>query len=101
MKRVRILLLLLAVVSAACSASDTPVDGSVIFANNCASCHADDLSGTEDAAPLDGGSEGAGRSDAEYAEAIRSGPGIMPLFRNLSDVEIDAVIAYLRQLQRR
>ena len=37
----------------------------------------------------------------EYFEAIRSGPGIMPSFRNLTDAQIRAVIVYLRRLQGR
>ena len=53
------------------------------------------------AASLEGGSAGASKTDAEYFEAIRSGPGIMPSFRNLTDAQIGAVIVYLRRLQGR
>jgi mono/diheme cytochrome c family protein len=100
-KRGGVSALLLVMLVGACSSTPTTPDGAEIYATNCVACHGVDLMGAGRAASLEGGSAGASKTDAEYFEAIRSGPGIMPSFRNLTDAQIGAVIVYLRRLQGR
>ena len=100
MKPVRLFSMILMLLAGGCSSAETSLDGEVIYVNNCSSCHAADLSGGR-GAPLDAGSEAAAKSDTEYFAAIRSGPKIMPTFGSLSDQQVNAVIAYIRELQGR
>ena len=98
MKPTRLLAMILVVLATACTSAEDSLDGQVIYANNCSRCHGVDLGGRQGVA-LDGDSEAAGKPDVDYIAAIRSGPGIMPRFEGLSDGQVTAVIAYLRQLQ--
>ncbi len=82
----------------ACASAQDQVDGATVYATNCSSCHGLDLQG-EIGASLAPGSEAGDKTDAEWGDAIRSGIGTMPAFRGLSDAEVAAVIAYVRQLQ--
>lgn len=97
-----------AVVSACTSPADdvsaAAVDGRAVFDLHCAACHGVDGRGTVDlTAPVFGPGQ---LSDADAADAVRTGApqqhanaGPMPAFPQLSDAEIDAVIAHLRDLQ--
>lgn len=103
---------------AACSSSDgeaaAPSEGLVergaeVYATQCASCHGEDLQGT-DRGPshLSVVYEPSHHPEAAFRSAIRNGSpqhhwefGPMPPIPGLSDDEIDAVIAFVRSEQQR
>lgn len=76
------------------------VEGNILYTNNCAACHNSNGSGGAlgrdyyapnlfDATPL------------EVAEAVRIGPGAMPVFResSLSDEQMDSLLLYVEHLK--
>jgi mono/diheme cytochrome c family protein len=70
--------------------------GRSLFARNCAHCHGDDARGDEGPTLYD-----LAMSDARIAKRIKEGiKGEMPKFGSkLNDMDIGAVIAYLRTLK--
>jgi len=89
-------------IAGACTGTpDEGATGEEIFLQLCARCHSADLSGGI-GPPLGPGSDAATRPDEFLRLTITRGRGRMPSFRlTLSDEQIDAVIAYLREQQRR
>ena len=101
--RVRLsLALVVALLTVACTG--TPREGATgeeIFMQLCARCHSSDLSGGIGPA-LGPGSDAAGRPDEFLRLTITRGRGRMPSFgMTLTDEQVDAVIAYLREQQER
>lgn len=90
----------LAVLVTACGsdvAADAP--GPEIFAQTCARCHGDDLTGGIGPA-LGPGSNAATQPDEFLRTTIARGRGRMPSFsRTLSEDQIDRVIGFLREQQ--
>ena len=83
--------------------------GAEVYAESCASCHGADLRGT-DRGPshLSTVYEPGHHSDESFRAAIRDGApqhhwrfGDMPPVEGLDDDQIDAVIAYVREVQER
>lgn len=73
-------------------------DGADLYGRRCAGCHGSDGGGSVGPA-LGGGAAVANFPDpADQATVIRNGRGGMPGFSSLSDAEIDAVVAYSREL---
>ena len=73
-------------------------NGGRIFRLNCAACHVASGAG----APIGGDQRAPSleHSEAiEVAEAIRVGPGAMPVFSTLSDEEVNDVAAYVQELR--
>jgi len=125
MKRLVVLIAVLALVLAACGgggstttaapsgATVTTASGSggtsgdvalgkQVYEQNCVSCHSADLSGGI-GKPLNAGSPAAGDSDKELLEVITNGVSgtSMPAWGNsLSEDEIKAVLAYIRSVQQ-
>ena len=65
-----------------------------VYAKNCASCHGEDLNGTDRGISLAGLAE---RLDAaETMEVVRAGRGAMPAFDSLPQVELNAAVSYIR-----
>jgi mono/diheme cytochrome c family protein len=85
---------------------DTAV-GEALYAENCASCHGADLSGTNRGpSHLSKVYEPGHHSDESFRSAILNGSpqhhwnfGPMPAIGGLDDAEIEAIIAYVRQQQ--
>ena len=80
------------------SAASAP-DGAQLYARNCAACHGSDGRGGV-GVPLALPSFLASVDDEFLRTTIREGrPGrVMPAFRDLSDAQVDALVAYLRRL---
>ena len=115
------LLLFAAVVAVACSddASSNQADpagnaqsadlGAEVYANSCASCHGDDLRGTDEGpSQLSIIYEPNHHTDDSYRSAIANGSpqhhwtfGDMPPVEGLSDEEVEAVIDFIRAEQER
>lgn len=75
------------------------LDAADLFADNCARCHGDDLSGDE-GPPLDATSHSTGEPDEHLIEAITFGPDEMPSFADeLTEEQILALVAYIREVQ--
>jgi mono/diheme cytochrome c family protein len=83
------------------------VDGAAVYAASCAVCHGEDLRGT-DTGPshLSMVYEPGHHPDDSFRAAIAQGAaahhwdfGDMPPVEGLSDAEVDAVIAYIREQQ--
>ena len=89
--------LAVAVILAGCSGTSS-TDGAVIYTRTCATCHGADLGGGVGAA-LGAGTAAAGLSDAQLRAIIRDGVPGMPPSRSLSEEQLDALIAFLRQEQ--
>jgi mono/diheme cytochrome c family protein len=84
------------------------IDGAALYGRSCASCHGDDLRGT-DRGPshLSQVYEPGHHPDASFRAAIERGSpahhwdfGDMPPISGLDDSEIDAIIAFVREQQR-
>lgn len=71
---------------------DPIVAGEELYTQSCIACHGDDLSGVS--APALNALEGK-YSAEEIVDIIHTGPGTMPAFDNLNDVEADAIAQYL------
>jgi ubiquinol-cytochrome c reductase cytochrome c subunit len=87
--------------------------GAELYLENCAACHsATGIGGTLSAAQRSGAPDTGGpevyappvtsSSRVEVVEAIRVGPGTMPVFgpKTLSDGDVDAIAAYVQYLRR-
>ena len=94
MKRLVIALVASAVLLTGCSES---TDGAELYRKYCAACHGSDLSGGVGSSLLADG-QAAAASDAAYRAVIREGTTGMPATR-LDELRIDAVIAFVRQVQ--
>jgi mono/diheme cytochrome c family protein len=93
--------------SVAAGAGDTPADGAAVYARACASCHGDDLRGTDKGpSHLSQVYEPGHHPDAAFRAAIVNGSpehhwsfGDMAPVTGLSEAEVDAVIAFIRAQQ--
>lgn len=86
-------------------ASEMPTDGTdetrghSVYANNCSACHGADLQGKPPAIPsLD--RIGMRLSDEELHNTVKFGRAPMPAFSQLSNVEVDALLAYLKHPEK-
>jgi mono/diheme cytochrome c family protein len=102
-------ILLTAVGIAGCGPSE-PADPAALFANNCAVCHGRAGEGVDDQGPslLEAAYLADALSDEAIASAVRDGVASsderwapMPGFPRFDDEELDAVVGYVRELQRR
>lgn len=89
--------MLLALLALPLSAAWAAPDGARLYARNCAACHGEDGSGGI-GVPLALPSFQATVDDAYLRKTIRIGrPGrVMPAFAQLSDAEVDAIVAHVR-----
>lgn len=72
-------------------------NGGDLFRLNCAACHVSSGAG----APIGGGRQAPNLTDSGptvVGEAIKVGPGSMPIFASLSDQEIDDIAGYIEVL---
>ncbi len=84
-------------------------DGAVVYQARCASCHGDDLKGNDKGpSQLSIVYEPNHHGDDSYRSAIRNGAsqhhwgfGDMPAIQDITDSQIEAVIAYIRSEQER
>jgi cytochrome c5 len=79
--------------------------GASTFAANCATCHAQNGSGDTTVGksvkiPDLRSSTVQSQSDAQLAEIIAHGKGVMPAFSSLSKDEIDALVIHVRELAK-
>ena len=79
--------------------------GAGTFAANCATCHAQNGSGDTTVGksvkiPDLRSSAVQSQSDAQLAEIIAHGKGVMPPFSSLSKDEIDALVIHVRELAK-
>lgn len=94
MKRLTGALVAIAILLTGCSES---TDGAELYRKNCAACHGSDLSGGVGNS-LAAGTAAAAQNDAAYRKVIREGTTGMPA-SSLDESRIDAIIAFVRQLQ--
>jgi len=89
---------------------DEPPDPAALFANNCAACHGQAADGVDDRGPslLEAAYLIEALPDEALATAIREGVASsqdrwapMPAFPRFDDAELEAVVGYVRELQRR
>lgn len=105
--------LMLLAVSCSDSSADTSAvsseGGAELYANNCASCHGVDLGGTElGPSQLSIVYEPGHHGDESFRSAISNGAGQhhwafgdMPPVPGLNDLEVDAIITFIRSEQER
>jgi mono/diheme cytochrome c family protein len=78
-------------------------DGAALWAQNCASCHGKDGSGNTTMGKKLGVknySKDQSFSDAEAANVIKNGKGKMKAYKQLSDADVKALVAYVRSLKK-
>ena len=78
-------------------------DAGALWAQNCASCHGKDGSGNTTMGKklgLKDYSKNQGFSDAEAANVIKNGKGKMKAYKQLSDADVKALVAYVRSLKK-
>jgi mono/diheme cytochrome c family protein len=99
MKRL-VALIVIAVLVSACVGRPAPeAGGEEIYLQLCSNCHGVQLQGGLGSA-LGPGSNAAGQPDEFLRIAITDGRGRMPSFSStLSDVQVESLIAYLREEQ--
>ena len=74
------------------STGDSPEElGKGLYEANCASCHGDDATGVSAPSLLE-------MSDEQFIEAVQNGKDTCPSFPDLSDTDIDNIIAFVRSL---
>jgi mono/diheme cytochrome c family protein len=99
---------LVALVACTGGSSDGEADGSQLFAANCATCHGDQAQGTNQGPPLVHQLyEPSHHSDDAFRSAVANGVtphhwefGPMPAVPGLDAAAVDAIIGYVRGLQR-
>lgn len=100
-----------ALLAVACGSGDggqAAADGQALFAANCAVCHGEQARGTDQGPPLvDIIYEPSHHPDDSFRSAVANGVsphhwqfGPMPAVPGLASTEVDAIIAYVRGLQR-
>jgi len=79
-------------------------DGAALWAQQCASCHGKDGSGSTAMGKKLGVkdySKDQGFSDAEATNVIKNGKGKMKAYKDkLSDADVKALVAYVRSLKK-
>jgi mono/diheme cytochrome c family protein len=78
-------------------------DGAALWGQNCASCHGKDGSGNTTMGKKLGVkdySKDQGFSDAEATNVIKNGKGKMKAYKQLSDADVTALVAYVRSLKK-
>ncbi len=84
--------------------AESPDPGRQLYASNCLSCHGDQGLGDGPKAaslyeaPANLQKHVPHHSDAQLSKVIRSGPGPMPAFEDLSEDDMKALLTYLRTL---
>lgn len=94
--------------AATSKAGATSARGAELFANNCARCHGEDLGGTNQGPPfLHEYYVPSHHADAAFMLAVQRGVaphhwdfGPMPPIDGLSDDDVAAIVAHVRQQQR-
>ncbi len=87
---------------------DLVATGSALFAEACSSCHAPDLRGTERGPSLLSSVYAPGHhADGAFLLAVRRGVpahhwslGAMPPVEGLTDADVEAIVAFVRERQR-
>ena len=93
---------------AAGSGAAEALDGSQLYAANCAMCHGGNLKGTFQGPPfLDAIYQPSHHSDAAFLIAVRRGVqphhwnfGPMPAIQGLTDAQVAAIVAFVRAEQQ-
>lgn len=96
--------LMMVVVLAACSVARPADDatGEEIYAMLCHNCHGPQLQGGPLGPSIAAGSNSADRPDAFLRFAILRGKGRMPSFDSyLDDDQVERLVEYIREVQRR
>jgi mono/diheme cytochrome c family protein len=77
--------------------------GAALWAQNCASCHGKDGSGNTTMGKklaVQDYTKSQSFSDAEAANVIKNGKGKMKAYKQLSDADVKALVAYVRSLKK-
>ena len=78
-------------------------DAAALWAKNCAACHGKDGSGSTAMGKKLGVKDytkSQSFSDAEAASVIKNGKGKMKAYKQLSDADVKALVAYVRSLKK-
>ena len=78
-------------------------DAGALWAQHCASCHGKDGSGNTTMGKklgLKDYTKSQSFSDAEAATVIKNGKGKMKAYKQLSDADVKALVAYVRTLKK-
>ena len=78
-------------------------DAAALWAQHCASCHGKDGSGNTTMGKklaVKDYSKDQGFSDAEAANVIKNGKGKMKAYKQFSDADVKALVAYVRSLKK-
>jgi mono/diheme cytochrome c family protein len=93
------------IVAIVCASSGAAfgADARTLWAQNCASCHGKDGSGNTAMGKKLGVQDytkSQSFSDAEAANVIKNGKGKMKAYKQFSDADVKALVAYVRSLKK-
>jgi mono/diheme cytochrome c family protein len=93
---------ILAIIVASCGTA-FGADAAALWAQHCASCHGKDGSGSTTMGKKLGVKDytkSQSFSDAEATNVIKNGKGKMKAYKQLSDADVKALVAYVRSLKK-
>lgn len=100
MRRLTTSLVALALLAVACAGPPGPeVVGGELFDVSCARCHGGNLEGGIGPSLAAGSKAATELNDEQIFFTIKIGPGAMPAFGRLTDVQIASLVVYLRERQ--
>ena len=94
---------LITVIVCAFSGAAFGASGAALWAQNCASCHGKDGSGNTAMGKKLGVQDytkSQSFSDAEAANVIKNGKGKMKAYKQFSDADVKALVAYVRSMKK-
>jgi mono/diheme cytochrome c family protein len=103
LKLMKLIISVIVTIIVASSGAAFAADGAALWAQNCASCHGKDGSGNTTMGKKLGVkdySKSQSFSDAEAANVIKNGKGKMKAYKQLSDADVKALVAYVRSLKK-
>ena len=103
LKLMKLIISVIVVIMVASSGAAFAADGAALWAQHCASCHGKDGSGSTTMGKklaVKDYSKSQSFSDAEATNVIKNGKGKMKAYKQLSDADVKALVAYVRSLKK-
>jgi mono/diheme cytochrome c family protein len=99
----KLIISVIVIIMVASSGAAFGADAAALWGQSCASCHGKDGSGATAMGKKLGVKDYTkeqGFSDAEAASVIKNGKGKMKAYKQFSDADVKALVAYVRSLKK-